>query len=719
MSIIYREDLRTFYLNTKNTTYAFFINELGLPEHLYYGKKIGAEDIRYAALRHGYSFTPFDKNVGNKVSPDVFLQEYPTANGGDYRICAFAVKDGDGYFGARLKYKNHSIFRGRKQIDSLPCARGDGAETLEVTLESEESKTEVKLYYVVYEEFDVITRHEIITNFADKSAFVLKANTALDLYGCDYDLIDLFGMYHCERSMISRNPLSHGRQGNFSVKGSSGHETNPFFVLCRHDATEDCGEVYGFNFVYSGNFANDVQVTKENNTRVIIGISDYLFDWKLDKNESFSTPETIMTYTDRGIGEMSRIMHDFVRVRIIPEKFAFSHRPVVLNTWEAFGFDIDLKKITEIAKCSKEMGAELVVIDDGWFRNDDTEGLGDWKVIKEKFPNGIKEVSDTLHSLGLQFGLWFEPEMINEKSDLFSAHPEWVIGTNAERYVARHQLVLDMGNPAVVDYLAGRIFDCLDGVKIEYMKWDMNRYVSEVGSSAIPNQGEVFHRYVLGVYRLLSMVSERYPDMLIETCSGGGGRFDLGMLYYSPQIWTSDDTDPYIRSDIQTGTSLAYPPSSMSCHFTSAKISGIDADSDFRFRVANFGAYGYEMDPTAISAQRRAELAEYTKLQKRYENVMLSGDLYRIITRGNGEYSSYVQVAKDKSAALFTFIQFAYTPLNQQVVVRLKGLNEDFYYRSSDDGKVYSGAVLTNVGLRMDGIVSKSGYTKQIYFEKV
>lgn len=719
MSIIYREDLRMFYLNTKNTTYAFFINELGILEHLYYGKKIGAEDIRYAALRHGYSFTPFDKNVGNKVSPDVFLQEYPTANGGDYRICAFAVKDGDGYFGARLKYKSHSIFRGRKLIDSMPCARGEGAETLEVTLESKESKIEVKLYYVVYEEFDVITRHEVITNFADKSAFVLKANTALDLYGCDYDLIDLFGMYHCERSMISRNPLSHGRQGNFSVKGSSGHETNPFFALCRHDATEDCGEVYGFNFVYSGNFANDVQVTKENNTRAIIGISDYLFDWKLDKNESFSTPETIMTYTDRGIGEMSRIMHDFVRVRIIPEKFVFSHRPIVLNTWEAFGFDIDLKKITEIAKCSKEMGAELVVIDDGWFRNDDTEGLGDWKVIKEKFPNGIKEVSDTLHSLGLQFGLWFEPEMINEKSDLFSAHPEWVIGTNAERYVARHQLVLDMGNPAVVDYLAGRIFDCLDGVKIEYMKWDMNRYISEAGSSTISNQGEVFHRYVLGVYRLLSMVSERYPDMLIETCSGGGGRFDLGMLYYSPQIWTSDATDPYIRSDIQTGTSLAYPPSSMSCHFTSAKISGIDADSDFRFRVANFGSYGYEMDPTVISAQRSAELAEYTKLQKRYENVVLSGDLYRIIVRGNGEYLSYVQVAKDKSVALFTFIQFAYTPLNQQVVVRLKGLNEDFYYRSSDDGKVYSGSILTNVGLRMDGIVSKSGYTKQIYFEKV
>lgn len=718
MSIVYREDSRSFYLHTKNTTYAFFVNELDALEHLYYGGRLSDEDLRYSVSRHGYSFTPYRQEIGCTVSPDGYLQEVSMTNSGDYRLSSISLKNAHGYYGARLFYKEYRQYTGRKPIEGMPYSHGDGAETLEIVLENETSGVRVTLYYVVYADLDVIARYQTIENLMDGELHLQKAATALDLYGHDYDRIDLFGLYHYERSYVDRQPLTFGTQGNHSTKGTTGHETNPFFALCAHDATEDHGDVYGFNLVYSGNFANEIQVDKVGNTRVVTGMSDYQFDWVLKRNETFTSPESILTYTDRGIGEMSRIMHDFVRAEILPKEFVYAHRPVVLNTWEAFLFDIDLKKIREVGEYSKKIGAELVVIDDGWFRNDDNEGLGDWKTIKEKFPNGIKEASDILHEQGLQFGLWFEPEMINERSELFVAHPEWVLGTLDEKYVARNQMVLDMGNPQVVDYLAGRIFDCLDGVPIEYLKWDMNRYISEVGSTYIREQGEVFHRYVLGVYDLMSRLRARYPHMMIENCSGGGGRFDLGMLYYSPQIWTSDNTDPYLRTVIQLGTSLAYPASSISCHYTHAKIAGIDVNEDLRFVSAAFGAYGYEMDPTAISAEEREKLMTYTQIQRRCEPIMLSGDLYRILHENDGDFASYIQVSKDKSSAVFTFIQYRYSPLRQELRVKLKGLQEDAYYRSSADGRIYQGATLMKVGLWMEGIQSVSGKAIQIFLDR-
>lgn len=718
MSIIYRDEIKSFYLNTKNTTYAFFVNELGVLEHLYYGKALAADDLRHAASRRVYSFTPYRESVGNSVSPDSYLQEFPTANSGDYRIHAFSVKDGEGYFGARVSYRGHEVYSGRKPIDGLPFSRGKGAETLEIVLQNQSGELEVRLYYVVYAELDVIARYAEAVNRSDRSIELLKAGVAFDFYGHDFDCINLYGMYYCERSIVNRYPIHYGMQGNYSTKGASGHETNPFFALCEHNATEDSGEVYGFNFIYSGNFSNEIQVDKTGNTRAVIGIADEGFEWVLNPEESLTTPETIVTYTDCGIGAMSRNMHDFIREEILPPEFAYAHRPVVLNTWEAFYFDIDVKRVTEVGKRAKEMGAELVVIDDGWFRNNDREGLGDWKILREKFPNGIKEASDILHDQGLALGLWFEPEMISERSELYEAHPEWVMGTREEKYLSRNQMVLDMGNPEVVDYLTERIVDCLDGVRIEYMKWDMNRYISEAGSATLPNQGEVFHRYMLGVYELLGRIRKRYPQMLIEGCAGGGGRFDLGMLYYSPQIWTSDNTDPYHRTDIQTGTSLAYPASALSCHYTNSKDSGFVADSDFRFASAAYGSYGYEMDPTAISAEERERLAKLTEEQRRNEDLVLTGDLYRILNREAGEFTAYIQVSKDRSRAVFTFIQIAYSFFRLEVRVKLKGLREDAYYRSSADDKCYRGSVLMNVGLWMDGIGSKGGKAVRIYLEQ-
>ena len=390
-----------------------------------------------------------------------------------------------------------------------------------------------------------------------------------------------------------------------------------------------------------------------------------------------------------------------------------------MNTWEAFYFDIGEEKVLDMADSAREMGAELLVVDDGWFRDNDQEGLGDWKVSEEKFPSGLKSLSDKLHRKGLGFGLWFEPEMVSLNSELYRKHPEWALGTCDEQYLGRGQLVLDMGNSDVVDYLFSRICACLDGVKIEYIKWDMNRYISESGSFHTANQGEVFHRHMLGVYELLRRVTERYPDILVETCAGGGGRFDLGMLYYSPQIWTSDNTDPFVRTDIQLGTSIAYPNSAISCHYTAAKVTGLCANTKFRYASAAFGPYGYELDPRTLSLEKRLRMKELTEELLAGENLMLQGDLYRLIHHEKGNFAAYMQVAKDKSRAVLTFVQYFYTAMEQTKVVRLKGLDRKGCYRCSLDGKEYHGDTLMHVGIRIPELMNKSGKAVRIFFERM
>ena len=717
--IISNEELKTFYLNTENTTYAFCVNEINELEHLYYGERISNEDLSHLRFRQTYNFSPYYKETGDKMSPDTSLQELSVVNSGDSRICALGFKDGNGIYGKRFKYISHIIQKGRKSIKGLPFSRGDDAESLDVLLRSEDGNIEVILHYVVFFDNDVITRYQEVKNCSDKTISIINAAVSLDIALRDFDLIDLFGSYHNERAIIQRTPLKCGLQGNFSHQGISGHETNPFMALCSSNATENCGEVYGFNLIYSGNFKNQVQVDKLGNTRVVSGISDYCFNWDLNQGEIFSTPEVVYTYTHHGIGQMSRNFHDFIREHIISNRFADHHRPVVLNTWESFNFEIDENKILDLAESAREIGAETIVVDDGWFRDHDAEGLGDWNVKTERFPSGIKELSNKLHQKGFQFGLWFEPEMVNEDSEVFKTHPEWVLKSKEGGLLWRNQFVLDMSNPNVVDYMFSRFCDLLDDVKIEYIKWDMNRYISEADSLYTINQGEVFHRYIMGVYELLRRVTERYPDALFETCAGGGGRFDLGMLYYSPQIWTSDNTDPYLRTNIQIGTSIAYPCSSMSCHYTASKVSGLDANAYFRFSSAAFGVYGYELDPKKLTNEEKKQLKEFTKECKSSEEVMLKGDLYRLMNYTDGTLVSYIQVSKDKSKAIFTFIQYFYTVKNQRVIVRLQGLDSNAFYHCSLDGKNYRGDILMKAGFEITGIMYKSGMSVRVYFDQI
>lgn len=713
----YCKETATFTLHTAHTSYVFCINELGAPEHLYYGARIPSDDLRYIRSKHVYSFVPYADKSYECVSPDVYFQEFPVENCGDFRSCALSLVSQNGMYGVRIRYESHTVRKGRLPLPDLPHSRGVSAESLEITFISESRDVTVKLHYVVYPAYDVIARYAEIVNSGENAIRLQRATSlALDLYGHEWDLIETFGTYQYERAVIQRTPLKYGKTGSFSHKGAGGHQSNPFMAVCRPEATEESGEVYGFNLIYSGNYENSVEVDALGNTRVLSGISNYAFDWELGAGERFFTPEAIMVYTECGLGGMSRLMHDFVREQIIPPAFAHRHRPVVLNTWEGCYYNVDELKLLSLAEIACRIGTEVLVLDDGWFRSNDEENLGDWGVDCNRFPHGLAWLSDRLHEKGLGFGLWFEPEMVNPKSRLYKEHPDWIVGSGSTRYFSRNQLVLDMGNPAVIDYLFDRISTCLSGVRIEYIKWDMNRFISEAGTS-FGSQGTFFHRYILGVYELLRRISERFSESLIETCAGGGGRFDLGMLYYSPQIWASDATDPFLRTAIQLGTSLAYPNSAISSHVTDNVGSGLNGDMQFRYVTASFGAYGYELDVSTLSEEEIGLLLSFTEAQKESERLVLDGDLYRLIN--NEKFASWILVSKDKTCAVFSFVQFRYNALDKTCVVRIKGLNENFLYRSSLDGKIYHGATLMRLGVRIEDLPGNTGKAVQIKFERV
>ena len=715
--IRHNEKTQTFYLHTFNTTYALCVNETGDVEHLYYGARIPEEDIRHIRSRHCYSFAPYSERTGDTVSPSVYMREFPVANDGDFRPSALSLSDADGRFGARMSYCGYELRDGRLPIPQLPYSRDLNCESLSVRLCNAEKHIAAVLHYAVYPDCDAIVRYTQIINEGDREIKLQKVSSlCLDAEGHSFDLIELFGTYQYERGVVSRSPLKYGQLGACSRKGASGHQGNPFFAVCSPESNENSGEAYGFNLVYSGNFRNEIEVDERGNTRIVSGLSDCLFEYPLAAGGSFYSPEAVLVYSREGLGGMSRRMHDFVRTRIVDPKFSFSHRPVVLNTWEGCYFDVDENKLLSMADKAKEMGAELLVLDDGWFRANDAEGLGDWETDRKRFPSGLRALSEKLHSRGIKFGLWFEPEMVSKNSRLYSLHPDWTVGNGDEAYLGRSQLVLDMSRKEAVDYIFERMCAVLDGMEIEYVKWDMNRYITEAGTRA-GAQGAFFHNYMLGVYDLLSRITSRYPHILLETCAGGGGRFDLGMLYYSPQIWTSDNTDPYNRTAIQLGTSLAYPNSCIASHITQNVGSGLNADLAFRYATAVFGTYGYELHPDELTKEERAQLKRYAETYRENEDLILSGDLFRL--EQSPKFISYILVSKDKSRALCTFEQLFYNALDKTKVLRLRGLDKDAYYRCSLDGNTYSGAVLENVGLRIDELLAGTGRAFCIEFAKI
>lgn len=699
MPVHYDDKFARFTLETANTCYVMQILFDKYPVHLYYGKKDCHGGISY---QNPYkSFSPYFDEHGLSYSPDIGMAEYSYFGSGDFRITPLRIKNKNGDSVTHFTYDGYRIFDGRMNLPRLPYSEADSdTQTLELSLLDSVSGCSLKLFYTVFPNEDVISRYALVENESGAPVTVEKImSLMLDLPTSDFDMISLYGAHNAERS-FQRVPLFHGVQSVMSRRGASSHQYNPFTALCAKNATERDGDVYGFNFVYSGNFLSETEVDQTGFTRVSLGLSSENFNWLLEDGDSFITPEAVMTYSKNGLGGMSRNFHRFVRAHILPPE-PFEKRPVVLNTWEACYFDIDEKEMLRFAKSAADTGIDMLVMDDGWFgaRNNDKAGLGDWYVNKNKFRDGLKSFVDRVKAYGIKFGIWIEPEMVNPDSDLYRAHPEWCIRcTDRNSTLSRNQLVLDMSNRDVVEYLKKSFSDSFDGISIDYFKWDMNRHMSEVGSPALPpeRQGETAYRYMLGVYDLYRWFTKHFPGAMIENCSGGGGRYDLGMMKYSTQIWTSDNTWPKKRMKIQYSSTLAYPTCTMSCHVSNPKNICKNPDElKYRWHVALNGPLGYEMHlPNAddlIKATVKAQVEAY----RSYEHLILRGDFYRIFSPFDSNYYAYYFTDAQHTEFLLSFEQ-SYGESAARVYLKIPEADENARYFDTVSGDIFDGRTLVN-----------------------
>lgn len=714
-NVTFPEDIKMFKLDAKDTSYVFGVIDEGFLVHGYFGKKIEDGDLTYLLRLEENPWVPKTNMRDMGTFMDMTAFEYPCHGRGDYREPCLMVMDDEGMTTTDLRYVSHKTYKGKPALEGLPAtfANENEVETLEVTCIDKHTGLEAVLVYTVFENLDVVTRSVRLKNTGKAPLNVKRVlSMCVDFDNDGYDLITLNGSWARERC-IERSKLHHGKQGVDSVKGESSHQNNPFMALVSHNADEDTGEAYGFNFVYSGNFFAQAEVTQNKCTRAVMGINHFDFNWLLEEGEEFVAPEVVMVYSDEGIGKMSRTFHDLYRQHLIRGEYKDKRRPILINNWEATYFNFDTDKLIGIAKEASKLGIEMLVMDDGWFghRDSDNSSLGDWFVYEKKIKGGLKYLVDEVNKLGMKFGIWFEPEMISPDSELYKKHPEWAIQVRGrEMTMSREQYVLDYSNKEVRDYVYGMMKAVLDSANIEYIKWDMNRQLTEVGSTSLPKnrQRELWHRYVLGVYDLMNRLTTDYPHILLENCSGGGARFDAGMLYYSPQIWCSDDTDAIERLKIQHGTSICYPASAMGAHVSDCPNHTVGRSTPFATRgnVAMVGTFGYELDVTRIPQEDRdaipAQIAEFNK----YNPIVRTGDQYRI---GNvfedNMWDAWIFVAKDKSEAVFTYVQVLGRPNYRSRRIKLKGLDPDASYKNMETGEIHSGNVLMNVGIfvKLDG----------------
>ncbi len=720
MPIQFDAEHRVFKLDSESTSYAIQIGPFDYLLHLYYGPKISDTDLGYLSYTcYHSSVSPYvvmDKE--NYFSKDVFRMEYSGNGCGDFRGSALSILRSTGTNDTDIKYVSHKIYAGKPKLPGLPAtyAEENEADTLELCCMDAVSGAEVTLFYTVFRNYGAMTRHTVVRNTSNEGLELQRVmSLCMDLHDArEMDLIHLWGNWAKERS-AERMPLMHCTQMIGSKRGTSSHMHNPFLTLCSHTATEQQGEAYGFNLVYSGNFTASAEMDPDGGTRVLMGINPEGFSWHLEPGESFCTPEVVMVYSNEGLGGMSRIYHRLYRNNLCRGPWKNKKRPILVNNWEGTYFDFDEEKLYNIAKAASEVGIEMLVMDDGWFgdRNSDTCALGDWFVNEQKLKGGLKSLVDRVNGLGMKFGIWFEPEMISPNSELYRRHPEWALQIPGRAMsISRHQYVLDMSRRDVQDYL----FDCMkkvmDSANITYIKWDFNRNLTEVGSGLLPadRQQEVFHRYVLGLYSLLERLLEAYPDLLLEGCAGGGGRFDAGMLYYSPQIWTSDDTDAIERLDIQYGTSLCYPTSSMGAHVSAIPNHQLHRNESLRTRgnVAMAGTFGYELDLTKATEEEKAIMREQCADYHKYYNVIHRGDLYRLISPLQDRCRCcWSYVSADKSEALVTYVVIR-AAVQDRYYIKLQGLDPKRHYRLETDGhpisgKILSGAALMNAGFCLAG----------------
>ena len=709
MPIVYDKQKRVFKLDTNKSSYAFHVTESKNLLHLYYGGYIPETDITHMLrIPEDAPFVPSTHDGMGPHSFDCAAIEFSTSGVADFREPCFQVMDKYGMSACECYYKSHNIYKGKPKLKGLPATYGteDEVETLEVYCVDPNNGMEIVLMYSVFPQCDVITRSARVCN-KGKDPIELRRllSTCVDLDRMDYDMITLHGTWARERH-VERLPLRFGKQSVDSNRGSTSHALNNFIALCDHTATEDFGEAYGFSLVYSGSFLAMAEVNQYEKTRVVMGINPYDFSWHLEIGEEFQAPEVIMTYSGEGIGQMSRNLHDIMRNNLIRGKWKDLRRPILINNWEATYFNFDTEKLLDIAREAKKAGIEMLVMDDGWFghRNDDRSSLGDWFVNEDKIKGGLKYLVDEVNKIGLKFGIWFEPEMISPDSELYKEHPDWCIHIPGRpRTLVRSQLVIDFSREDVRDYIYGRIKDILSSANIEYVKWDMNRQLSEVGNEVLPpeRQREIWHRYVLGVYDMQERLLTDFPDLLLENCAGGGSRFDAGMLYYSPQIWTSDDTDAIERLKIQYGTSLCYPCSCFGAHVSDSPNHCVGRITPFETRghVAMSGTFGYELDVTRISDDDKWNIRKQIEEFNKYNPLVRTGDYYRIGDPfANDRFDAWEFVAKDKSEALLEYVQVLKEPSVFLHRVKLKGLMKGAYYRHEQTGKVYSAELLMNSG---------------------
>lgn len=708
MGIVYSKSDRTFTIQTKNTTYQMQVDPYGFLLHLYYGKKTDGSCMDYLLTYYdrGFSGNPFDAGDDRTYSMDALPQEYPSYGTGDYRSTALIVENADGSTACDLRYRSHHIFNGKYKIPGLPAVYADETEsqTLEIVMEDAVTGIEVTLQYGVLPDYDVITRSEKIVYRGEGKICIRKAQSAcLDFVQGKYDLLTFYGRHAMERTM-QREPVTHGSHVIGSVRGTSSHQYNPMMILADENTTDQYGNCYAMSFVYSGNFKGETLKDQFGQTRALMGLQDEMFSYPLVGGETFYTPEVLLTFSGSGMNLLSQNLHRCIRQHICRGKYKESVRPVLVNSWEASYFDFDGDTLYELAKEAKYAGIDMLVLDDGWFgkRDDDNSGLGDWFVNEKKLGGTLGDLIKKINDLGVKFGIWVEPEMISEDSDLYREHPDWALTIPGRNPVhARNQLVLDFSRKEVVDHIFDQICKVLDQGNIEYVKWDMNRSLMDVFSRGTEDQGRVMYDYVLGLYDFLERIVTRYPDLLIEGCSGGGGRFDAGMMYYTPQIWCSDNTDALDRLQIQYGTSFGYPVSAVGSHVSAVPNHQTGRITSLHTRgvVAMAGTFGYELNLGKLSEEEKQEIRLQVEEYRKFAPLIQTGLYYRLSDPAREEYAAWAFVSEDQKEVLLNVVLQEIHGNMTVNYVKLQGLKCSAIYRDTETGKIYNGAALMEAGI--------------------
>lgn len=723
MAIVFNEITKKIKLSTKNTSYIMEIVKDEFLAHVYWGKKI---DDYYGSNKIMYRDRGFSPNIFEEdrtFSLDTLPQEYPQYGNGDYRPCAFQVSNDENSTYNDLRYVRHEILSEKPKILGLPSSYGENIQTLKITMLDKIIGLEVNLYYSVFEDCDVITRRATFKALKNELTLNKMLSASIDFRRDDFDLISLYGAHNNDRN-IDRRELTSATYVVESTRGASSMHQSPFLALISKDGNENYGDVYAMQFVYSGSFHSSVHVDQYRNIRMQMGLQPFDSNWILNAGEIFETPEVVLTYSDTGLEKMSSQLHQFVRQHILRGEWKDKPRPTLINNWEATYFDFTEEKLLDLAQEAKDVGIELFVLDDGWFKNRNSDGtsLGDWIVDTKKLPHGVEWLADKINEMGLKFGIWFEPEMISEDSDLYRAHPEYAMQVkNREHIYGRGQFVLDLANNEVCDYVINSISEVLDTGKIDYVKWDMNRHITNIGSLHlnIKNQRETMHRYMLGLYKITDTLVTKYPKILFESCSSGGGRFDLGLLCYMPQTWASDNTDAVCRSKIQYATSYMYPSLVTGSHVSVCPNHQVGRVTPLntRFNIAMCGNLGYELDLTLLNEGEKAEIKSQVEFYKEVRDLIQFGDYFRLINPFERNEYAVNFVSENQEEVLAIYMKVLSEPAAPFHILKLRGLDENSLYKDYETGEIYSGQELMYAGISIAN-VKQDFYSRYWYFKK-